>query len=189
LRAWSAAKRILRYLVGTTTKVLRIAPASLDIEVFSDASHGDPSVHRYSVTGAVFFLGGSPIHWISRKQKTPAHSSTEAELIAASTAARDALWIARLTHPIGSSFPVQFWIDNKSTIIVATSEGLLRRVKHIEIQDLYIRSLYTKKIIVIGYVPSEHNWADILTKALKSGDQFKRLRDVILHGVRGGDNK
>ena len=39
-RAWSAAKRILRYLVGTSTKVLRIAPTSLDIEVFSNASHG-----------------------------------------------------------------------------------------------------------------------------------------------------
>jgi hypothetical protein len=68
-------------------------------KVFSNASHGDPSVHHYAVTGAVFFLGGSPIHWISRKQKTLAHSSTEAELIAASTAAQDALWIAWLTPP------------------------------------------------------------------------------------------
>ena len=186
-RAWSAAKRILRYLVGTATKPLHIAPTSMDLCVYTDASHGDPSVERYSVSGAVIFLGGSPIHWISRKQKTPAHSSTEAELIAASTAARDALWIARLTKPIGTSFPLRVFIDNKSAILVASSEGMLRRVKHLEIQDLYVRSLHTKGLIDVCYVPSKKNWADLLTKSLKSSDQFKMLRDAVLHGLRGGD--
>jgi hypothetical protein len=188
-RAWGAAKRILRYLIGTSTQTLRIAPTSLEIRVFSDASHGDPSVARYSVSGAIVFLGGAPVHWLSRKQKTPAHSSTEAELIAASTSARDALWITRLTGPIGSCFPMLFFIDNKSTILVASSEGMLRRVKHLEIQDVYIRSLHQTGLVQIEYVPSESNWADALTKAIKSSDQFRKLRDIILHGLRGGDGK
>ena len=155
--------------------------------MYTDASHGDPSVERYSVSGAVIFLGGLPFHWISCKQKMPAHSSTEAELIAASTAARDALWIAHLTKPIGTSFPLRVFIDNKSAILVASSEGMLRRVKHLEIQDLYVRSLHTKGLIDVRYVPSEKNWADLLTKSLKSSDQFKMLRDAVLHGLRGGD--
>ena len=186
-RAWAAAKRILRYLIGTSTMSLRIAPRSTDLEVFSDASHGDPSMDRYSVSGTIVFLGGSPIHWTSRKQRTPAHSSTEAELVAASSAARDALWIARLTAPIGTKFPIKIWIDNKSTIMVASSEGMLRRVKHLEVQDVYIRSLNAQGLIRIEYVPSESNWADALTKAIKSAEHFKELRDAIVRGLRGGD--
>ena len=142
---------------------------------------------RYSVSGTIVFLGGSPIHWTSRKQRTPAHSSTEAELVAASSAARDALWIARLTAPIGTKFPIKIWIDNKSTIMVASSEGMLRRVKHLEVQDVYIRSLNAQGLIRIEYVPSESNWADALTKAIKSAEHFKELRDAIVRGLRGGD--
>ena len=64
----------------------------------------------------------------------------------------------------------------------------MRRVKHLEIQDLYIRSLHAKGLIDIHYVPSEKNWADLLTKSLKSSDQFRVVfRDAVLHGLRGGD--
>lgn len=59
-------------------------------------------------------------------------------------------------------------------------------MKHIEIQDLYIRFLNAKGLIAIHYVPSEENWADLLTKAMKSADTFRTLRDVTLHGLRGG---
>ena len=107
--------------------------------------------------------------------------------MAASSAACDALWIAHLTAPIGTKFPIKIWIDNKSTIMVASSEGMLRRVKHLEVQDVYIRSLNAQGLIRIEYVPSESNWADALTKAIKSAEHFKELRDAIVRGLRGGD--
>ena len=186
-RAWTAAKKILRYLGGTAALALRIAPTSKDLHVFSDASHGDPSVDRFSMSGLAIFFGGTLIHWASRKQKTPAHSSTEAELVAASAAARDALWIARLTEPIGTIFPVKLFVDNKSAILVANTEGLLRRVKHLEIQDVYVRVLRARGLITVEFVPGESNWSDLLTKAIKSTDQYKILREVVMHGLRGRD--
>ena len=43
-KAWAAVKRIIRYLKGTLNIGIRLAPTSLDITVYSDASHGDSSV-------------------------------------------------------------------------------------------------------------------------------------------------
>ena len=84
-KAWLAVKRIIQYLKGTPNVGIRLAPTSLDITAYSDASHGDSSVGQHSITGCLIFIGGALIHWVSRKQKTIAHSSAEAELVAMST--------------------------------------------------------------------------------------------------------
>ena len=76
-KAWQAVKRVIRYLKGTLNVGFRVAPTALDIVAFSDASHGDSSVGCHSITGCLIFLGGALVHWISRKQKTIAHSSAE----------------------------------------------------------------------------------------------------------------
>ena len=120
------------------------------------------------ITGCLIFIGGALIHWVSRKQKTIAHSSTEAELVAMSTTVRDALWVVRLSVPTGVSFPITLLADNKSSILIANSEGLLRRVKHIEIQDLYVRSAWEKGIVNIEFILGESNIADIMTKSVRS---------------------
>ena len=105
-KVWAAVKRIIRYLKGTLNIGVRLAPTSLDITAYSDASHGDSSVGRHSITGCLIFIGGALIHWVSRKQKTIAHSSAEAELVAMSTTVRDALWVVRLSAPTGVGFPI-----------------------------------------------------------------------------------
>ena len=92
-KVWQAVKHIIRYLKGTLNIGIRLAPTSLDITAYSDTSHCNPAVGCHSITGCLIFLGGALVHWISRKQKTIAHSSAEAELIAMSTTVRDALWI------------------------------------------------------------------------------------------------
>ena len=43
-KAWLAVKRIIQYLKGTPNVGIRLAPTSLDITAYSDASHGNSSV-------------------------------------------------------------------------------------------------------------------------------------------------
>ena len=184
-RAWLAIKRIIRYLIGTVRKELIIRPSSLDLSVYSDASHGDPALGRFAMSGSAVFLGGSLVHWSSRKQKSPAHSSAEAELIAASSSARDAVWITRLIAPVGGVFPIKLFVDNQSALLMANSDGMLRRVKHLEIQDMYVRTLRRHGLVVLEFVPGSDNVADILTKAMKATSRFVLLRDLIMAGLRG----
>ena len=86
---WSAVKRLLRYLVGTLDYGLMLRKNSPQtLHAFADADWaGDPN-DRTSTSAYVVFLGANPISWSSKKQKTVARSSTEAEYRAiASTAA------------------------------------------------------------------------------------------------------
>ena len=81
-------------------------------------------------------------------------------------------WALCLSAPTGVGFPITLLADYKSSILIANSEGLLRRIKHIEIQDLYVRSAWEKGIVNIEFVPGESNIADIMTKSVCSVGRY-----------------
>ena len=99
--SWQCHKRIGRYLLGTKDKGLRFKPSDdlSHFECYVDADFAgnytsetceDPNSVK-SRTGCVIKYGGSPITWFSRLQTEIALSTTEAEYIALSTAAREVL--------------------------------------------------------------------------------------------------
>ena len=77
---WNAAKRLLRYLCGTLTHGLFLHKATtLSLHAFSDADWVG-NKDDYTFTSAyIVYLGCHPISWSSKKQRTVARSSTEAE--------------------------------------------------------------------------------------------------------------
>lgn len=86
-----AVKQCLRYLQGTTTFGLnftRSRSETLKLVGYSDSSYNTDLDDGRSVTGHIFYLGKSPITWCSQKQDTVALSSSEAEFMAATEAAR-----------------------------------------------------------------------------------------------------
>ncbi|KAL9299241.1 putative RNA-directed DNA polymerase [Arabidopsis thaliana] len=94
-------KQCLRYLKGTTTLGLlynRCDEAKLN--GYSDSSHNvDPDDGR-STAGNVFYLGESPISWWSKRHDTVAMSSCEAEFMAGTEAAKQAIWLQDLLREI-----------------------------------------------------------------------------------------
>ena len=179
-RAWTAVKRIIRYLNTTKTIGITIDPKSIDLTIFSDANHGDAALgDRLSISGGAYYLGGSLIHWTCRKQRTPAHSAAESELIAASEAVREGLWLLHLAEIFGTQRPIMVHIDNKAVIDIAKSKGLTRRVKHIEIRDAYIRILCERGIVEVIQVPSNQNRSDLLTKAFQNPGAFVHARNML----------
>jgi len=74
---------------------------------FTDSDWAGDIDTRKSTSGYVFMLYGGAVSWKSSRQSVVATSSTEAEYIACSDAAKEALWIRRLSAEIkGTPIPV-----------------------------------------------------------------------------------
>ena len=90
----AALKQVLRYLRGTTSPGLCFTGAtSLILTGYSDSSHSVDIDDGKSTTGPVFYLGNSPVTWSSQKQEIVALSSCETEFMAATEAAKQAIWL------------------------------------------------------------------------------------------------
>jgi hypothetical protein len=77
---WIATKCLLRYLKGTIFHDLHLRRhRNPSLHALSDADWAGNLDDRTSTTAYVIFLGNNPISWSSRKQRSVARSSTEAE--------------------------------------------------------------------------------------------------------------
>nr|GFA12034.1 hypothetical protein [Tanacetum cinerariifolium] len=89
-----AVKRIFRYLRGTVHRGLWYPKdSSVALIAFADADHAGCQDTRQSTSGSVQFLGERLISWSSKRQKSTAISSTEAEYIALSGCCAQILWM------------------------------------------------------------------------------------------------
>ena len=116
----------------------------------------------------IYFLSGGAICWQSTKQKVVALSFCEAEYIAASMAATQGIWLARLMEELigRESDPPMLYVDNKATISLIKNPVLHDRSKHIEIRFHYIRECADRGLIKIDFIRTEEQLGDIFTKSL-----------------------
>jgi hypothetical protein len=81
---WIVAKHVLRYIRGTLNYGLRYTTSNnIQLHGFTDSDWAGSAEDRRSTSGMCFSLGSAMISWGSRKQKSVALSTTEAEYIAA----------------------------------------------------------------------------------------------------------
>ena len=145
-----ALKQCLRYLKGTATLGLnfeRSRSETARLVGYSDSSYNtDPDDGR-SVTGHIFYLGRSPITWCSQKQDTVALSSCEAEFMAATEAARQAIWLQDLLGEITGAVynKTVIRIDNRSAIALSKNPVFHGRSKHIHSRYHFIRECVLKE--------------------------------------------
>jgi hypothetical protein len=175
----SAVKHLLRYIAGTRSYgcVFSRKEGSPKIVGFSDADHAGDIDNRRSTTGSLFLIGDSPVTWQSQKQQSVALSSCEAEYMAASASACQAVWLQRLLGELldEKREAVKIFIDNKSAIQLCKNPVLHERSKHIDTRYHFIREKVADGKVAVEYVSTTNQLADILTKALGRA-QFQNLR-------------
>ncbi|GKD46590.1 hypothetical protein Tco_1271235, partial [Tanacetum coccineum] len=67
----------------------------------------------------------------------------------------------------------KIYIDNESTICIEKNLVFHSKTKHIEIRHYFIRDSYEKRLIQVIKIHTDHNVADLLTKAFDvSSDEF-----------------
>lgn len=165
---WKAAKRVLRYLKGTSDYQLSFEKGdTMAIIGYTDADWAANEVDRRSYTGYVYMLGKSVVSWESRKQRTVALSSAEAEYMAISDACKEALFLRTfLSECLGKTYSIELYNDSQSAQKLARNLICHSRTKHIDIRHHFIRQLINDDIVNLLYISTDCMLADVLTKGL-----------------------
>ena len=137
---------------------------------------------KHSTSGFVFLLNKAAIAWGSKKQTSVALSSCEAELMAGSEAAKEAVYFRRFQEELGypDALPTELAMDNQAGIAIAYNPELHTKTKHIARRHFFIRELVEQQRITVPFVKTVDNWADFFTKALKP-KQFTAMRNAIMN--------
>lgn len=177
---YAQAVRVLIYLVHSKDLGLHYS-ADAAPAVLGGASDSNWDVNR-STSGWHFKLGHAAVSWGSKKQESTALSSTEAEIMAASKAAQDGMFLRALLSDLGrSQDATEMLIDNKGVVDITHDPGAVHaRSKHIHRRYFYIRELVQSGEFRVNFVAGDANVADIFTKPLQAA-RFKLLRAQLMN--------
>ena len=176
---WVAAKRVLRYLKGTSNLgILFRGSEPGSCVAYADADWAGDVEDRKSTSGYMFLIAGGPVSWRSKKQDTVALSTAEAEYVALSSATQECVWMRRLNSELGNppEGPTTILEDNQSCIAMARNPQFHGRAKHIDIKHHFVREQLSSGKIELQYCPTHEMVADMLTKGLAQ-QQFCYLRE------------
>ena len=173
-----AAQRVLTYLYHTRYLGLRYSANPRPVYGMSDS---DWDV-RHSTPGFVFMLCEAAISWSSKRQASVALSSCEAEIVAGSEAAKEALHLSGLAaeYDVKGTDPINVFMDNESGIKVAYNPEHFGRMKHVDRRHFYIRECVKEHKLRVPFVSTVDNLADFSTKS-QPPDLFFKMRDTIMN--------
>ena len=172
---WIAAKRILRYILGTMDHGIGYhgnKESAVKLKGFVDSDWGTNPNGRKSQSGYV--------SWASKRQPIVILSSTEAKYIAASLSSQELIWISSLLNGLNfkQDEPTILNEDNQGTISLSTNPKNQAKTKHIDIEFHFIREKIKNCEIQLEYCPSEDMIADMLTKPF-GRVKYKKFRDLM----------
>ena len=172
IKHWNAAKNVLRYLKGVKGRKFIFQksnlPSAWTVYGFVDADWAGNVDNRKSKAGYLFKLGKNIISFATRNEEVVALSTAEAELMAATIATREMVWIRIMLKEIG--FEQQqatiLFEDNTACIKMSRNPEYHQRTKHIDIKYFYCREKYLSGELKLVHCSTKDMQADILTKPL-----------------------
>ncbi|XP_042415174.1 uncharacterized mitochondrial protein AtMg00810-like [Zingiber officinale] len=170
-----AAKRVLRYVQGTTDLGLSFQKNhTLNLVGYCGSDLGGSLDDMKSTSGYCFSFGSAMISWLSKKQQSVAQSSAEAEYVSASLATSQTIWLQRILADLGhhQDEGTVLYCDNKSAIAMAKNPVHHSRTRHIALKHHFIRQAIEDKEIQLEFCRSEEQLSDILTKALPRESRY-----------------
>eukprot|EP00253_Pinus_taeda_P020510 PITA_20510 len=177
---WKAEKHVLRYFKGISQYGLWYRwTKGVKLQGFTNADWAGSPSNQKSTSGEIFNLGSVVVSWYSKKQRSVALSSAEAEYLAASQVACEAILMRKILVGLFDQRmdPTMIYCDNQSCIKLSENPVFHDRSKHINIWYHHLRDCVARRIMLLQYISEEQD-ADILTKAL-SKCKFKFHRDKI----------
>jgi hypothetical protein len=176
-----AAKRILRYLKGTTDYgVFYKNEEDEELTAYTDNDYTGDLKDRKSTSGYVFKMSSGVVSWSSKKQPVVTLSTTKAEFIAAASCACQAIWLRRILEKLRhiQSKSTIVYCDNNSTIKLSKNPVMHGCNKHINVRFYFLSELTKTGTIKMIHCGTQDQIADVMTKPLKL-DAFLKLRGLM----------
>ena len=156
---------------------------NLPVVGYCDADYAGDIDTRRSTTGHTFLFCDGTINWNSKKQPTIALSITEAEYMAATHAAKEAIWLQRLFRDTRflQDGPMSIYNDNQSCISLSRIPTFHARTKHVEIHHHFVCEKIEESKIDLVFCGTPNIVANVLTKGLTRDkhNQFKEMMGII----------
>jgi hypothetical protein len=179
----AAAKHLLRYVAGSLEYGLyypRVSGGTPRVIGYSDSDMVGDTDDSRSTSGITFFLGNNPATWNSQKQRVVTLSSYEAEYIAGTEAACQAVWLRHLMEEVlGKEVAApRIKIDNQSAIALSKNPVLHDRSKHIKTKFHFIRECVEQGEISLEYLGTHDELADIRFQELRGRIGVVKLSSI-----------
>ncbi|RVW90721.1 Retrovirus-related Pol polyprotein from transposon RE2 [Vitis vinifera] len=178
---WNAVKRLLRYLCGTLDHDITLRRTSpLALHAFSDSDWAGNKDDFTSTSAYIIYLGHNPISWSSKKQRTVARSSTEAEYRSVASTTAEIRWICSLLTELGVTLPQQpvIYCDNVGATNLYSNPVFHSRMKHVALDYHFIREQVQNGLLRVSHISASDQLTDALTKPL-ARPQFDSLKAKI----------
>jgi hypothetical protein len=143
--------------------------AKIDLARYADAD-GSMAKDRHTISGYTFIIHGGAVSWSAKHQEIVSLSTTESEYVAATHAAKEALWLRSLIQQLFDTTLslTTLFSDNQSAIVLSKDHQYHARTKHIDIRYHFICWIIEQGSIWLVYCPTDDMIANTLTKALPS---------------------
>lgn len=159
--------------------------ASGGLHAFHDSSWGG----KQPVGGYVIIYLNGAIGWAAKVLKVVADSTAEAEIAAASRAAKEVVATRSVLQDMGRTVTGATLMlgDCKAARDIVVKPGASAKTRYFDRSILLVKLLYIKFVVAPLLVVTDAQVADIFTKALPR-DKFGRFRDVMLNHHRGHES-
>jgi hypothetical protein len=122
---------------------------------YADAD-GSMAEDRRAVSGYAFLIHGGAVSWSAKRQEIVSLSTTESEYVAATSAAKEALWLRSL---ITQLFDITLdattlFSDNQSAIALTKDHQYHARTKHIDVRFHFIRWIIEEGSLRLVFCPT-----------------------------------
>ena len=180
--------RLMSYIWVTRERGIVFAPGDkgIAVSVLIDAAYGVHPDGRLHTDSCIVVGSRGAVHCKSAKQQIVTKSSTEAELVALSDSANQALHVRNFI--IGQGYPcgrVTIYQDNMSCMaLIERGRLAAERTRHISIKYFWLKERVDMGETKVVHLGTKDMYANMLTKPLQ-GAQYKSER----YGVKGWPDK
>jgi hypothetical protein len=188
--AYKELFRVCKHVIDTKRLSLKMMPVldkdgNWHVVAFSDSDFATDPDTRISVAGFVLYFCGVPVSWKSKGMKAVTLSSTEAEFVALSEAAKEVKFVYQVLCSMGIfvKLPIVVRVDNVGAIFIGNNVTVSQRSKHIDIKYHFVREFIQDEFLTVIFVKSAENDSDLMTKNL--GGELHRTHSSKLVTKKG----